>query len=149
MLLLCLIYTFVCYRNNMKIKFDKNSAKMMRGFSDHLPLYFLLCCYQVKTCVILQWNCIVRKVCRKRSVAARWTLLFSDEGLVWPNKVGTGDHMLCLMETNSQVFLEKVQTHHPRWNLVYVVRVLPVGLYPHGQKVILNGIQGQTVTFVR
>ena len=75
MLLLCLIYTFVCYRNNMKIKFDKNSAKMMRGFSDHLPLYFLLCCYQVKvkTGVILQRKRIVRKVCRKRSVAARCT----------------------------------------------------------------------------
>ena len=64
------LYTFVCYRNNMKIKFDKNSANMMRGFSDHLPLYFLLFCYQVKvkTGVILQRKRIVRKVCRKRSV---------------------------------------------------------------------------------
>ena len=101
------LYTFVCYRNNMKIKFDKNSANMMRGFSDHLSLYFLLCCHQVKvkTCVILQRKRIVRKVCRKRSVAARCTWLFRDEGLVWPKKVGTGNNISCLMETNSQVFL--------------------------------------------
>ena len=69
------VHTFFCYIGIIIWKYSmiKIQRTWCVDLENHLSLNFLLCCYQVKTCVILQRNRIVRKVCRKRSVAARCT----------------------------------------------------------------------------